>query len=84
LASTFGRPVVPHGHSVPAALNVIAAQPPHVCPLAEFLILAQPTAQHFHTTFVRPEGGSIALPAAPGLGIALDEAKVEGQEELGN
>jgi L-alanine-DL-glutamate epimerase-like enolase superfamily enzyme len=83
LASTFGRSVVPHGHSVPAAVQVIASQPPHVCPMAEYLILAQPVAQHFHATFVQPEGGSLALSTAPGLGIALDEAKVERREELG-
>jgi L-alanine-DL-glutamate epimerase-like enolase superfamily enzyme len=83
LASTFGRAVVPHGHSVPAALNVIASQPPHVCPMAEFLLLAQPVAQHFHAAFVQPEGASIALPTAPGLGIALDAAKIEQREELG-
>jgi L-alanine-DL-glutamate epimerase-like enolase superfamily enzyme len=75
--------VVPHGHSVPAAVQVIAAQPPSVCPMAEFLLLAQPVAQHFHTTFVQPEGGSIALPTAPGLGFAIDEAKVARREELG-
>jgi L-alanine-DL-glutamate epimerase-like enolase superfamily enzyme len=82
LASTFGRQVVPHGHSVLAAVNVIAAQPPSVCPMAEFLLLAQPAAQHFHTTFVQPERGAIGLPTAPGLGIAIDEAKVEQRVEL--
>jgi L-alanine-DL-glutamate epimerase-like enolase superfamily enzyme len=82
LASTYGRQVVPHGHSVPAAVNVIAAQPPSVCPMAEFLLLAQPAAQHFHTTFLQPERGAIAMPTAPGLGIAIDEAKVEQRVEL--
>ncbi len=82
LASAWGRPVVPHGHSVPAAVNVIAAQPPGVCPLAEFLVRNQPVAQHFHRGYMAPEGGSIALPTAPGLGIAIDEAKVERRVEL--
>jgi L-alanine-DL-glutamate epimerase-like enolase superfamily enzyme len=82
LASAFGRQVVPHGHSVPAAVNLIASQPPSVCPMAEFLILAQPAAQHFHSTFMQPERGAIALPSAPGLGIAIDEAKVEQRLEL--
>jgi L-alanine-DL-glutamate epimerase-like enolase superfamily enzyme len=82
LASAFGRQVVPHGHSVPAAVHVIAAQPPSVCPMAEFLVLAQPAAQHFHATYVLPERGAIDLPAAPGLGIAIDESKVERRIEL--
>jgi L-alanine-DL-glutamate epimerase-like enolase superfamily enzyme len=29
-----------------------------------------------------PEGGSIALPAAPGLGIELDDAKIESRRAL--
>ncbi len=82
LASAYGRPVVPHGHSIHAALNVIAAQPPSVCPLAEFLILNQPGKQHFHQTYLAPEGGAIALPTTPGLGVAIDDAKVERRVEL--
>src|SRR5205823_10052997 len=38
LASAYGRPVFPHGHSIHPALHVIAAQSPGVCPMAEFLI----------------------------------------------
>ena len=36
LASSFGRPVFPHGHSIHPALHVIAAQSPGTCPMAEF------------------------------------------------
>ena len=82
LASAYGRQVVPHGHSIHAALHVIAAQPPATCPLAEFLLRAQPAKQHFHQDYLRPEGGAIALPAGPGLGIEIDEAKVERRVEL--
>jgi L-rhamnonate dehydratase len=82
LASAFGRPVIPHGHSLYAALHVIASQPYTTCPMAEFLVRAQPQKQHFFPRYVQPEGGSIALPDTPGLGIALDEAKVEERVEL--
>ncbi|HET8627936.1 MAG TPA: enolase C-terminal domain-like protein [Thermomicrobiales bacterium] len=82
LASAYGRQVVPHGHSVYAAAHVIAAQPPATCPLAEYLVRHQPRAQHFHTRQVRPERGAFALPDAPGLGIAIDEAKVTRRVEL--
>jgi L-rhamnonate dehydratase len=77
LASTFGRHVIPHGHSIFAAINVVAAQSPATCPMAEFLLRSQPRAQHFHREYVEPIGGSIPLPTAPGLGIELDEAKIE-------
>jgi L-rhamnonate dehydratase len=82
LASAYGRQVVPHGHSVNAAVNVIAAQPPAVFPLAEYLLRSQPHAQHFHVDPPRPEGGAIPLPTRPGLGLVLDEAKVEQRVEL--
>ena len=77
LASAFGRHVVPHGHSIHAAVHVIAAQSPATCPMAEYLLRAQPAKQHFHTEMMQPENGVIALPTAPGLGIAIDDAKVE-------
>ena len=82
LASAFGRPVIPHGHSLWAAVQVIASQPPITFPMAEFLLLAQPAKQHFHTTYLQPEGGSLPLPTAPGLGIELDAAKIERRVEL--
>ncbi len=77
LASAFGRQVFPHGHSVPAALNVIASQPLGVFPMVEYLAKYQPFAQYFHTMQLRPEGGTLPLPTAPGLGIVIDESKVE-------
>jgi L-rhamnonate dehydratase len=82
LGSAYGVPVIPHGHSVPAAVHVIAASPPGVCPMAEFLVWHQPAAQHFHKIFMQPEGGSIALPQEPGLGFEIDPAKVETTTEI--
>ncbi len=82
LASAFGRQAFPHGHSVPAALNVIAAQPPAVFPMVEYLLLSQRFAQYFHATQLRPSEGSLPLPTEPGLGIAIDQAKVERRVEL--
>jgi L-rhamnonate dehydratase len=81
LASAYGRSVIPHGHSIHAAAHVIAAQPPSVCPMAEFLVLHQPTKQWFHQEQLAPVSGTAALPTAPGLGIALDEAKIDRRYE---
>jgi L-rhamnonate dehydratase len=61
---------------------VIAATPPATCPMAEYLLRSQPAAQHFHRQTLRPEGGSIALPPGPGLGLEIDDAKVEARREL--
>lgn len=82
LASAFGKHVVPHGHSVHAAVNVIAAQSPAVCPMAEYLLRANVSKQHFRKHPMRPERGSFALPTVPGLGLDIDEDKVEKRTEV--
>lgn len=82
LASAYGRPVIPHGHSLLPAINVIASQSPTTCPMAEYLILAQASKQHFHQRRVEPTGGAIALPTEPGLGLAIDPSRVERQVEF--
>lgn len=82
LASAFGRQVVPHGHSIHAAVQVIASQSPATFPMAEYLLRYQPGKQYFHTETMQPERGVIALPTAPGLGFAIDDAKVEERIEL--
>jgi L-rhamnonate dehydratase len=63
-------------------VHVIAATPPATCPMAEYLIRSQPAAQHFHRQVMRPEGGAIALPETPGLGLEIDPSKVETRREL--
>lgn len=83
LASAFGKHVVPHGHSTHAAVHVIASQSPAVCPLAEFLIRSESSKQHFQVERLTPSGGAFPLPTAPGLGLSIDESKVDRREELG-
>jgi len=39
VASLYDVPVIPHGHSLHAALHVIASQSPMTFPLAEFLVI---------------------------------------------
>lgn len=82
IASCYRRQVFPHGHSAFAALNVIAAQPPSICPMLEFLCNYQPLAQHFHKGYIEPVNGFMPAPDAIGLGIQLDEAKIEERSTL--
>jgi L-rhamnonate dehydratase len=77
LASAFGRPVFPHGHSIHPALHVIASQSPAVCPMAEFLLRPQVAKQALHMRQVWPANGSIELPQTPGLGIELDPERID-------
>ncbi|MBC7235210.1 MAG: hypothetical protein H5T69_05170 [Chloroflexi bacterium] len=82
LASAYDKQVIPHGHSVLPALHIIASQSPAVCPLLEYLVIHNQAKQWFHQETFMPENGLVRLPTKPGLGIEIDPAKVERQEEL--
>jgi L-alanine-DL-glutamate epimerase-like enolase superfamily enzyme len=82
LASAFEVPVVAHGHSLLAALHVAGAQSPTTVPYVEYLIRHQEAKQFFHCPIYRPEDGSIQLPDLPGLGLVLDESKIESRTEV--
>jgi L-rhamnonate dehydratase len=82
LGSAFDVPVIAHGHSLLPALHVAAAQSPQTVPMVEYLLRYQEHKQFFHAPIFRPVQGAMALPELPGLGIVLDEAKIEGREEI--
>jgi len=82
LAAAFDVKVVPHGHGALAAAHVVASQAPQLCPMVEYLFRHLDRMQFFHKTVLRPEGGWITLPTAPGLGLELDESKIEKTEDL--
>lgn len=76
LASSFGVPVVAHGHSLLPALHVAGSQSPAAVPYVEYLVHHQPHKQNFQTQIYEPVNGHIELPSLPGLGIVLDESKI--------
>jgi L-alanine-DL-glutamate epimerase-like enolase superfamily enzyme len=82
LASIFDVPVIPHGHSLHAALHLIASQSPAVCPLAEYLILKMRSYYHFEKHPPVPVKAHFSLPEAPGYGIEWDDAKIESRQQL--
>lgn len=83
LAEAYEVKVVPHGHHILAAANVVAAQPQSVCPMVEYLFHSHlDRIQYFHKTVLRPEKGWLQLPFQPGLGLVLDEDKIAEKREL--
>ena len=82
LASTYDLPVIPHGHSTPASAHLIASQPTSVCPLLEYLVKWNEIHQFFLKTPLKPERGVVRIPETPGLGMDLDEAKIETQQVM--
>jgi L-rhamnonate dehydratase len=73
---------VPHGHSVHAALHVIASQSPMTFPMGEYLINKMRHYHHFEKHPPVPERAHLALPTGPGFNIELDPAKIESQKIL--
>jgi L-alanine-DL-glutamate epimerase-like enolase superfamily enzyme len=82
LASAFEVPVIAHGHSLLPALHVAAAQSPQTVPMVEYLVRYQEHKQFFHAPIYRPLNGAVGLPELPGLGLVLDEAKIDAREDL--
>lgn len=79
LASIHDVHVIPHGHSLHAALHVVASQSPMTCPMVEYLIGKMDSYYYFEKSELRPVQGKFALPDRPGFGIDLDAAKIEKQ-----
>jgi L-rhamnonate dehydratase len=82
LASTFDLPVIPHGHSSHATAHLIASQPPSVCPIQEYLVKWNLVHQFFLKDQIVPKNGVIQVPQGPGLGLVLDESKIENERVL--
>jgi L-rhamnonate dehydratase len=82
LASVYDVQLIPHGHSTPATAHFLYAQPVTLCPLLEYLVKWNTIHQWFLKNPVEPQNGFVPLPTLPGIGMELDDAKIEGQTEL--
>jgi L-alanine-DL-glutamate epimerase-like enolase superfamily enzyme len=82
LASAYDLVLIPHGHSTPATAQFIAAQPPTLCPILEYLIKWNEIHQFFLRNPLKPVNGTITVPTRPGMGMELDEGKIEREREL--
>lgn len=82
VASLHDVPVIPHGHSLRAAIHIIASQSPMTFPLGEYLINKMRHYYHFESNPLVPEKAHIALPTGPGFNVILDPAKIESQTLL--
>jgi len=82
VASLHDVPVIPHGHSIHAALHVIASQSPMTFPLGEYLINKMKHYYHFEKTPPTPVRAHLPLPAGPGFGVELDAVKIESRRVL--
>ena len=78
LASRYkGVRVIPHGHHVLAAAQVVASQPESLCPMVEHGIAWLPGRQRAQTRSISPQAGMLATPHEPGLGPDVDWDRFE-------
>lgn len=82
LSSAFEVPVIAHGHSLLPPLHIAASQSPATVPYVEYLMRHQPRKQFFQSTMYAPVNGHLTLPDLPGLGLVLDDAKIEARKPL--
>lgn len=82
LASTYDVQLIPHGHSTPATAHFLLAQPANLCPYLEYLIKWNTIHQFFLKNPLEPVDGVVRPHDLPGIGMDLDESKVEQQREL--
>ena len=82
LASAYDLPVIPHGHSTPASVHLIAAWPVVTCPMLEYLIKWNEVHQFFLANPVKPENGVVKVPTGPGLSMALDRDKCDSMQYM--
>jgi L-alanine-DL-glutamate epimerase-like enolase superfamily enzyme len=82
VASLHDVPVIPHGHSIHAAMHVIASQSPMTFPLGEYLVNKMKNYYRFEKDPPVPQRAHLALPGGPGFAIDLDPAKIESKRVL--
>jgi L-rhamnonate dehydratase len=82
VASLHDVRVIPHGHSLRAAVHVIFSQSPMTFPLGEYLVTKMRHYQHFEKNPMTVEQAHIAQPTGPGFDIQLDETKIDSQRLL--
>lgn len=82
LASAHDVTLIPHGHSVPANAHLSFALPVSLTPMLEYLVKWNKLHQFFLAHPVHPVNGVVHPPQQPGLGMELDEDKIEGRSEL--
>lgn len=71
---------IPHGHSTNAGIHFSLSQSPIHTPYQEYLIKWNLVHQHFLKTPVLPQNGYINIPSHYGLGMEIDDNKVEDEK----
>jgi len=71
---------IPHGHSSRAGINFSLSQSPIHTPYQEFLVKWNSIHQFFLKNPINPINGEIDIPKEPGLGMEIDDSKIESEK----
>jgi len=82
LASTYNAPLIPHGTSQHVNAHLSFAQNAVMAPMIEDLIPFRQMSQHFLAHPLAPVDGYFTPPEVPGIGLDLDESKIESERVL--
>ncbi|QTL97466.1 mandelate racemase/muconate lactonizing protein [Iocasia frigidifontis] len=82
LASVYDIPLIPHGESFAANIHLTAAQSPALVPLVEYLVKWNEGWQYFLKDPITVKDGFVKLDHRPGLGLVIDDEKVENEVRL--
>ena len=82
IASTYEVELIPHGHSVRANANLSFALSPTLVPYLEYLVKWNRVHQWFLLNPIVPKEGRIIPPIEAGLGMDLDNDKIEASVDL--
>ncbi|MFC1899908.1 enolase C-terminal domain-like protein [Chloroflexota bacterium] len=82
LASAYDVQVIPHGDVASVSAQISFAQNCTVTPMLEYQVIYQEARQFFFKNPVIPVNGFITPPTAPGMGIDLDDSKIESEQDI--
>ncbi|MFH1639972.1 MAG: enolase C-terminal domain-like protein [Chloroflexota bacterium] len=82
LASAYDVKIIPHGSSVQVNAQISFAQNSVATPMMEYLIVRNEATQFFFKNPMKPVNGYFTPPTAPGIGIELDESKIESERDI--
>ena len=82
LASAYDVQIMPHGGVEPVLAQVSFTQNAAVTPMMEYQNVLNESKQFFFKQTTKPVKGYIYPPEGPGIGIELDESKVEAERDI--